>query len=141
MTTMRACADPQLAKVLGRLVYGEFELLEASQDEAAVAEGVEAARLARQSGVAQIHIFEMDSLLRTIQRSPITYSRCVRNSLRGFSQRSAAQVRGSLIARYQDALMGDLPPRVRDLLESHLAEHLGISIPRRLVVSARHLQD
>jgi len=121
----RAQTNP-LSTLIKELVYDEFALLEACQTTAAEDEAGRA-ELLLQAGAAQVHVFDFDSLLRDLGAAPVTYSGCIRRSLRSFGNRDWRGAARRLIERYRRTLLrSDLPDKIRRLVADSLSEHLAM---------------
>jgi hypothetical protein len=133
---MKPAANPPLANLLKELVYDEFAVLEACQTTAAADESGRA-ELLLQAGAAQVHVFDFDSLLRDLGAAPVTYSGCIRRSLRSFGNRDWRGAVRRLIERYQRTLRrGDLPEKIRRIVADSLSEHLAMRGVRAFAVAA-----
>ncbi len=124
---MKRSAKNPLAGLVKELVYDEFALLEACQSSTAH-DDVTRDELRLKAGAAQVHVFDFDSLLRDWGAEPVTYSGCVRRSLRSLRQHDWRDAVRRLVGRYRQILQRrDLPDKIRRLFADSLSEHLTMS--------------
>jgi hypothetical protein len=123
MTILQLNQMKALSALLRRLAWCEFELIEACNAEAEQCDdGETRALFLRRAGAAQVHLFDLDSVIRALGAPPVTYTRCVRNAM--LSGNNLQRAREKLAACYARVLQRtDIGPALRQLLTDNENEH------------------
>lgn len=123
MTILQLNQMKALSALLRRLAWCEFELIEACNAEAERCDDGEARALyLRRAGVSQVHLFDLDSVIRALGAPPVTYTRCMRNAM--LSGNDIQRAREKLAACYARVLArSDIGPALRQLLSDNENEH------------------
>jgi hypothetical protein len=128
MTALKFSQKHQVAELLTRIAYAEFELMDSCEDASSEADGEARAYLLEQAGAAQVHIFDLDSRLRALDEQPVTYLRCLRRSLRTLGSRPPRAAAAVVIAQYDRALQRHLPDELVELLAANRDEHVKLTV-------------
>jgi hypothetical protein len=125
MTILNASQNEMAAVALRKLVYQEFELLEAAREELDRSPG-RVAELLHLEGTVQRHIFELDNALLEHGAQAAAYTGCVRHAL--LSTGNLRQVFARTLDRYREAvkrrsLLADIVPLLVEHLEELLSVH------------------
>jgi hypothetical protein len=110
------------AEAVRRLAALEYSLIDACHTEADGAFEVEQARLFSRAGIAQVHLFDLGTVLRELGDTSLSYSRCVRLALLqgGRSDEVARRLEHEYVRLLAQP---DMPEGLRVLLRANLAEH------------------
>lgn len=121
MSALKARRESGRNRALRGLAWCEFDLIEACHQAAYEVEGEARALLMHQVGAAQVHLFDLDSVLRDGGGEPVRYARCIRHAM--LSTGRLERIRARRADAYRQVLeRTDLSPALRRMLRLNAAE-------------------
>jgi hypothetical protein len=125
MKTKDAGGSRWIIRAVHRIAAIEYALVDACHDAARSAQGIISSLLATRAGAAQVHLFDLGSVLRELGDGSLSYSSFVRDAmllpsdpdelLRRLERESEQTIKKS-----------NVPDGLRVLLRANLAEHRGL---------------
>jgi hypothetical protein len=128
-------ARQRVVEAVRRVAALEYALVEACHSATSETSGVDAALYATRAGVAQVHLFDLGSVLRDLGDVSLSYSSCIRHAL--LQSGSPSEVLRRLERETQRAIdREDAPEGLKVLLKANLEEHRLLEEPVRSSAAA-----